>query len=83
MNKNREELKRRLTAVFREIFSRESLEITEATAAHDIEEWDSLMHITLVVAMEKEFGLQLQAAEVGRLKNVGEMLDILEERATQ
>ncbi|OPZ94795.1 MAG: acyl carrier protein [Planctomycetes bacterium ADurb.Bin412] len=83
MNKKREELKRRLTAVFREVFSRESLEITEATTAHDIEEWDSLMHITLVVAMEKEFGLQLRAAEVGRLKNVCEMLDILEERATQ
>ncbi len=83
MKNNREELKRRLNEVFRETFDDESLEIYEAMTARDVEEWDSLMHITLVVATEKEFGLQLNAAEVGRLKNVGEMLDILDERATK
>jgi acyl carrier protein len=83
MIKNREELKQRLNEVFRETFDDESLEIYEEMTAQDVQEWDSLMHITLVVATEKEFGLQLNAAEVGQLKNVGEMLDILQERATK
>ena len=83
MNNNRDELKRRLNEVFRETFDDDSLEIYGEMTARDVEEWDSLMHITLVVATEKEFGLQLNAAEVGQLKNVGEMLDILEQRATK
>ena len=49
----------------------------------NIEEWDSLSHITLVLAVEKEFGVRLNAAEVGRLANVGEMISLLTQRATR
>ena len=73
----------RLTGVFHEIFDDESIALREETTAKDIEEWDSLMHITLVLAVEKEFGVRLNAAEVGGLANVGAMLDLLTVRATR
>ena len=83
MGENRDTLRQRLNKVFQEVFDDESIQITDAMTANDIEEWDSLMHITLVVATEKEFGLRLNAAEVGKLENVGAMLTIIEERTTK
>jgi len=78
MMDTRLEIKTRLNRVFREVFDDDSIEIFDAMAAKDIPEWDSLMHIILVVAVEKEFTIRLNAAQVGQLKNVGEMLDLLE-----
>lgn len=80
MSEKKEKIKKRLTAVFRDVFDDEALEIFEDTTANDIESWDSLRHIILVIAVEKEFKLQLKAAEIGKLENVGKMLDLLEER---
>jgi len=71
-------IKTRLNRVFREVFDDDSIEIFDEMTAKDIPEWDSLMHIILVVAVEKEFIVRLNAAQVGQLKNVGEMLDLLE-----
>jgi acyl carrier protein len=81
MNEEPHTIRARLARVFQEQFDDEELEIFEAMTAEDIEEWDSLMHIVLVVAIEKEFGIRLNAAEVGKLKNVGAMIKLLEERA--
>ena len=72
----------RLTKVFCEIFEDESIILRNEMTAKDVEEWDSLNHITLVLSVEKEFGILLNAAEVGTLENVGQMLDLLVERAT-
>jgi acyl carrier protein len=79
----REALKERLTAVFRDVFDDDALELFDEMTAADVEDWDSLSHITLVVACEREFGLRLTPAEVGHLANVGAMLRLLEERATR
>ncbi len=78
MMDTRLEIKTRLNRVFRDVFDDDSITIFDAMAAKDIPEWDSLMHIILVVAVEKEFTIRLNAAQVGQLKNVGEMLDLLE-----
>lgn len=67
----------RLNRVFQEQFNDEELEIFEAMTAADIEEWDSLMHIVLVVAIEKEFGIRLKASEVGEVENVGAMIRLI------
>ena len=83
MTGRRESIKNRLNEVFREVFDRADIEIFEDMTAKDIEEWDSLMHVVLVVAVEKEFGIRLNAAEVGKLENVGQMLAILEARAVK
>ncbi len=83
MSQRRESIKTRLTQVFQEVFDDDEIDLFDGMTAADIDEWDSLMHIILVVATEKEFGLQLSAPEVGKLENVGAMLTLIEERAEQ
>ena len=73
----------RLTDIFHEIFDEESIVLRDDMTANDIEEWDSLTHITLVLSIEKEFGMLLNASEVGDLANVGQMIDLLMDRATK
>ena len=80
---NREVLQQRLQEVFREVFDDETIVINDGTTAEDVYEWDSLNHVILIVATEKEFGLRLNAAEVGKLVNVGALLDILVARSTR
>lgn len=66
--------------IFRDIFDDESLVIDGATNAGDIEDWDSLMHINLVVAMEKEFNIKFALGELQGLTDVGEMIDLIEKK---
>jgi acyl carrier protein len=68
------DIKSRLNNVFKEVFDDEEIEIHDDMNAEDFEEWDSLMHVTLVVAAEKEFGMRFSAADVAKLQNVGEMI---------
>ena len=51
--------------------------IVDETNAEDIEDWDSLAHVELVMSMEKEFNMKFNIKEVGKLKNVGEMADLI------
>ena len=78
----RQHIRNQLNRVFQEVFDDESIQITEQMTAQDIAQWDSLMHITLIVATEKEFNLRLNAAEIGTLENVGAMIDLILKRAT-
>ena len=77
------EVMERLTGVFRDVFDDDSIVITDQTTANDIEEWDSLEHINLIDAVEQEFHMQFQMKEVSGMKNVGEMADIVANRATE
>ena len=73
----KEEIYERLNNVFRDIFDDESIVVTAETTSKDIEDWDSLEHINLVVAVEQEFGIKFNMNEVTTMKNVGEMVDII------
>ena len=75
-----QELRRRLQAVFRETFDDDTLEIFDAMTAEDVEDWDSVSHISLVLGVEAEFGIRLSAAAVGQLDNVGAMIALLREQ---
>lgn len=70
-----------LNAVFREVFDDDELEITPATTAKDIEDWDSLMHVRLIVNVEKAFGVKFTSAEVASMQNVGELFSLIEARS--
>ncbi len=70
----------RLNNVFREVFDDESITLTPAMTADDIDEWDSLSHIRLVLSVEKEFGVKFSAAEIGALKNVGDFVKLIESK---
>jgi len=78
MSEKRDQMRLKLNEIFVEVFDDDEIKIFDAMTATDIEEWDSLMHITLVVATEKAFDVRLNAADVGKLENVGAMLDLLE-----
>jgi acyl carrier protein len=71
------EVRRRLTEIFREIFDDESLEIHDAMTAADVDEWDSLNHINLIISVERSFGVKFTTTEVGNLANVGEFIALL------
>ena len=73
----REEVFEKITRIFREEFDDDSLIIVDETNAEDIEDWDSLAHVELVMTMEKEFNMKFNIKEVGKLKNVGEMADLI------
>ncbi|EQB91575.1 hypothetical protein C874_10275 [Elizabethkingia anophelis 502] len=73
----REDLFKEIQEIFRDIFDDETLDITDSTNSSDIEEWDSLNHVSLIVAIEKEFGVKFSFEELATLKNVGTMVDLI------
>lgn len=72
--------KERLQEIFRDIFDDEELIIREDMSANDIEDWDSLAQINLIIAIEKEFKVKFNLEEVSNLKNIGEMLELLSKK---
>ncbi len=73
----REEVYERLNAVFRDVFDDEELTVNDETTAADVEGWDSLIHITLIDAVEEEFDISFDMKTIVKLKNVGEMVDVI------
>ncbi len=70
----------RLNKVFRDVFDDDSITVNPKTTANDIEDWDSLEHITLIAAVEKEFKMKFKMGEISSMKNVGEMANIVAAR---
>lgn len=79
----RDEVFSKLNEVFRDVFDDEEIFVTAETNADDIEDWDSLSHINLVVAVEKEFGVKFSMGETQKMKNVGEMVELILQRAKE
>ena len=77
MMSDRNEILEKVTAIFRDVFDDESIIITDATTAADIEDWDSLSHITLVSEIEDAFDYKFSMKDVLGMKNVGDMFEIL------
>lgn len=71
----------RLNRVFRDVFDDSSIRVTPQTTADDIDDWDSLEHITLISAVEREFRMKFKMGEISSMRNVGEMAQIVMERA--
>lgn len=75
------EVRERLTEVFRTTFGDESIVLSPEMTADDIAAWDSVSHITLIYAIEDEFGITLSAKDLENLGNVGDLLAAVERRA--
>ncbi len=76
----RNEIFRKLNRIFNDVLDCEDIDLGEKTCADDIEEWDSLSHIQLIVAIEKELGVKFTSREIMKWNNVGEMVDTILEK---
>ena len=74
---SRAEVFERVTDIFRDVFDDDELVISDSTNSEDIEDWDSLEHIQLIVGMEKEFKVKFDIKTVNSLENVGQMVDLI------
>jgi acyl carrier protein len=77
---NQSDIYQKLTAIFQEVFDDPGLQISDRTTAKDVEQWDSLSHINLIVATEKAFGLTFTTKEVKGLANVGDFVELIARR---
>lgn len=71
----------RVTSVFRDTFEDDAIVLSSETTADDIEDWDSLTNIQLIVAIEKAFpGLKFSTGEIAQLRNVGDLIAVIHKR---
>lgn len=76
----RQEIFEKLNEIFIDVLDLDECNLTDETSANDIEEWDSLSHVQLIVTIEKAFNIKFSSLEIMKWQNVGEMVDSMEER---
>jgi acyl carrier protein len=69
-----------LNKIFQRVFDDEDISITPESTSNDIEGWDSLSHVNLVVSIEKHFKIRFRSSEIIKWKNVGQMYDSIMEK---
>ena len=70
----------RLTDIFREVLEDDSLVLRDDLTADQVESWDSLNHIDLIVAVERNFKIRFTTAEITSLRNVGELINLVQRK---
>lgn len=78
MDKN--ELLNSITPIFREVFDEDDLILTLEMSAKDVDAWDSLSHVRLIVSHEMKFGVKFDTIEINELKNVGDFVELLNKK---
>lgn len=73
----------RVNEIFIDVLDDEDIQIVKATTADDVEDWDSLSHIQLIVAIEKDFNIRFTADEIESYSNVGEMCSAILARVSE
>lgn len=73
-----DEIYAKVTDVFRDVFDDDDLTPTAQTVAADVEEWDSLSHIRLILSLEQAFGIRFSTVEVGSMENVGDLVRLIQ-----
>jgi len=76
-----DDLSSRLTEVFQRVFNNKALRLSRETTAKDVDGWDSLNHVNLIVAVEREFKLRFTTREIAGLQNVGQLIDVIARKA--
>jgi acyl carrier protein len=69
-----------LNQVFRQVLEDDAIALTPAMTAEDVDGWDSMNHIFIVVELEKRFGVKFQAAEMEEMRNVGELAALVRQK---
>ena len=76
-------IKEELTKVFEEVFDEDQLELKPETTANDIEAWDSMSHVTMLMAVEDHFGIEFEQWEIMNLPDVGALLALIEKKSAK
>lgn len=71
----------RLTEVFEDVFDEDSIVVTPELSAKDVDGWDSMTHIRLMLTVEKAFKIKFSTSEIGKLENVGDLVKLIKARA--
>ncbi len=71
----------RLTPVFHDVFDDDSINVTPELSAKDVDGWDSLTHIRLILTVEKAFKVKFSTPEIGKLEKVGDLVALIKARA--
>lgn len=77
---DRKEIYEKLISVFKDVFDDDSIEINDSTTSSDIEDWDSLEQIHLIVGIEKSFNIKFVLDELVNLNKVGDIVDLIEKK---
>ncbi|MGD0729662.1 MAG: acyl carrier protein [Terracidiphilus sp.] len=70
----------RLTEIFEQVFDEDSIQVTPELSAKDVDGWDSLTHIRLILTIEKAFKVKFSTSEIGKLENVGQLAALIKAR---
>jgi acyl carrier protein len=73
----------KLTNIFRTVFMDEGLVLTDSMSANDVDRWDSLTHMLMVTAVEKEFGIKFKLKDLNKMKNVGDLIQTIQSKLEQ
>jgi acyl carrier protein len=77
------EIEQRLSAIFRDVFEDDELVPTPEMTADDVEDWDSLSHVRMILTVEQEMKVKFAASEVTSLKNFGDLVHLIEVKTNQ
>ena len=77
----REQIMERVTAIVAEVVNIDDLRLTDQSTARDVQGWDSLTHVQIIIAVENEYGFQFSFSEAAQLENVGQFLDAIHAKA--
>jgi acyl carrier protein len=69
-----------LEEIFQNVFDEDSIQVTPQLSAKDVDGWDSLTHIRLMLAVEKAFKVKFTSSEIGKLENVGDLVGLIKTR---
>jgi len=75
-----DEIYRKMTVIFQDVFDDESIVVTPELTAEDVADWDSLNHIRLILAVQKAFGIAFSASQTANLKNVGDLVHLIQSK---
>lgn len=74
------DVKEKLQGIFRDVFDNDDIVLFDEMTSEDVEDWDSLSHVTLILSIEKAFGIKFTVDEITKTKNVGEFIAVIEKK---
>ena len=75
---SREDLLAKIRTTLADLLDNKELQLSESTVADDVDDWDSINHVRLLIELERQLGFRFRADEAGGLKNVGELIDLVQ-----